>query len=69
MGYRRVMSESSACFESSYWHTPHDTSDMLHACLYQMILGINVIASYFSPGEYPSAKFARLMKPLAAWEA
>lgn len=31
MGYRRVMSESSACFESSYWHTPHDTSDMLHA--------------------------------------
>lgn len=57
MGYRRVMSESSACFESSYWHTSHDTSDILHACLYQMILGINVIASYFSPGEYPSAKF------------
>lgn len=57
LGRRLVMSESSACFEDSEWHIPHSAAELLHSCLYQMVLGINTIASYFSSAHYPAEEF------------
>ncbi len=45
--HKKVMSESSSHFESSWWHSGYTVDDMVNSMYYQYVLGVNQTASYY----------------------